>query len=544
MSRRVSDARRSSSRRRCSCTSLFLFAAVASFIYVVFYIPKSHSVEQGVQGRGADGVSQVDRVRRVSPGSVESYILSPENLVRQLGDQMTLAKAYVVMAKENSNFGLAWELSAQIRLGQQLLSQAATSGVPFSITEAEPVMHALSLLIQQAKELHYDSATMIMKLKAQIQSLEERANAAAAQSTVFGQLAAEAVPKGLHCLGMRLTMVWTTNPSVQANALSLKNTDKLTDNSLRHFCVFSDNVLAVHVVVNSSIQNSKNPESLVFHLVTDTLNYGAMQTWFSSAIDLQGATVEVQNVDDFTWLNSSYVPVMKQLEDAETQSYYFKSGSGATAAVAKATLKFRNPKYLSMLNHLRFYIPDVYPKLKKVVFLDDDIVVQKDLTGLFSIDLQGNVNAAVETCLESFHRFHKYLNFSDPRISSNFDPESCGWAFGMNIFDLVAWRAKDVTSKYHYWQEQNVDRALWNLGTLPPGLLTFYGLTYALDPHWHVLGLGYDPNVDTDLIETGAVVHYNGNMKPWLKLAMSRYKPLWDKYVDFSQPFLQQCNVH
>lgn len=483
-------------------------------------------------------------VKKVSPGSAESYILSPENLVRQLADQMTLAKAYVVMAKENGNFILAWELSAQIRLGQQLLSQTATSGVPFPLKEAEPVMHALSALILQAKDLHYDSATMIMKLKAQIQSLEERANAAAAQSTVFGQLAAEAVPKGLHCLGMRLTMVWTTDEVVQARASSLRSSEKLTDTNLYHFCVFSDNVLAVNVVVNSTILNAHHPEELVFHLVTDTLNYGAMQTWFATAIDLKGAAVEVQNVDDFTWLNSSYVPVMKQLEDAETQSYYFKSASGTGAADSKSTLKFRNPKYLSMLNHLRFYIPEAYPKLKKVVFLDDDVVVQKDLTGLFTLDLQGNVNAAVETCLESFHRFHKYLNFSDARISSNFDPESCGWAFGMNVFDLVAWRAKDVTSKYHYWQEQNVDRVLWKLGTLPPGLLTFYGLTYALDPRWHVLGLGYDPNVDSQLIEAGAVVHYNGNMKPWLKLAMSRYRPLWDKYVDFSQPFLHQCNVH
>lgn len=180
----------------------------------------------------------------------------------------------------------------------------------------------------------------------------------------------------------------------------------------------------------------------------------------------------------------------------------------------------------------------------QVVFLDDDVVVQRDLTDLFSLDLHDNVNGAVETCLESFHRFHKYLNFSHPKIKANFNPNACGWAFGMNVFDLIRWREKKVTAQYHYWQEQNVDRTLWKLGTLPAGLLTFYGLVEPLDRKWHILGLGYDANIDADLIESGAVVHYNGNMKPWLKLAMSRYKPLWERYINYQSYYLQQCNFH
>lgn len=85
----------------------------------------------------------------------------------------------------------------------------------------------------------------------------------------------------------------------------------------------------------------------------------------------------------------------------------------------------------------------------QVVFLDDDVVVQRDLAPLFTLDLHSNVNGAVETCLESFHRFHKYLNFSHPKIKAHFDPDACGWAFGMNVFDLVKWREKNVTARYY-----------------------------------------------------------------------------------------------
>jgi len=203
----------------------------------------------------------------------------------------------------------------------------------------------------------------------------------------------------------------------------------------------------------------QEPEKHVFHVVTDKLNYGAMKVWF--LVNPPGkATIHVQNVDDFKWLNSSYCPVLQQLESATMKEYYFK----ADHATGSANLKFRNPKYLSVLNHLRFYLPKVFPKLDKILFLDDDVVVQKDLTPLWDIDLSGKVNGAVETCGPSFHRFDKYLNFSDPHISQNFDPHACGWAYGMNVFDLKEWKKKDITGIYHQWQSL--------VGSLPTPLFT------------------------------------------------------------------------
>ena len=182
-----------------------------------------------------------------------------------------------------------------------------------------------------------------------------------------------------------------------------------------------------------------------------TRNFGAMNMWF--LLNPPGdATIHVENVDDFKWLNSSYCPVLKQLESAAMKEYYFKADRPKTLSAGSSNLKYRNPKYLSMLNHLRFYLPQVYPKLNKILFLDDDIVVQRDLTGLWEVDLNGNVNGAVETCGESFHRFDKYLNFSNPNISQNFDPNACGWAYGMNMFDLEEWKRKDITGIYHKWQ--------------------------------------------------------------------------------------------
>ncbi|CAL5341891.1 unnamed protein product [Camellia sinensis] len=471
--------------------------------------------------------------------NVTEEILSPHSITRQLNDQITLAKALVVIAKESNNPQFAWELSSKIRNIQLLLSNAATKETPLTAENSKIAIRDMALLLYEAQQLHYDSATMIMRLKARIQSLEEQASSLTDRSSKYGQIAAEEVPKSFYCLGVRLTIEWFRNSTSKTELEGGSQVaDKLKDNSLYHFCVFSDNIIATSVVVNSTASNSNNPDLIVFHIVTDEVNYAAMDAWFSMN-RFRGVTIEVQKFEDFSWLKASYVPVLKQLQDSDTRNYYFSGNNDES----QTPIKYRNPKYLSMLNHLRFYIPEVFPALEKVVFLDDDVVVQRDLSPLFSLELNGNVNGAVETCMETFHRFHKYLNYSHPLIRTHFDPDACGWAFGMNVFDLIQWRQRNVTGIYHYWQEKNIDRTLWKLGTLPPGLLTFYGLTEPLDPSWHVLGLGYT-TVDPQLIQKGSVLHFNGNSKPWLKIGMEKYKPLWNKYVDYFHPMLQQCNIH
>ncbi|KAJ4962025.1 hypothetical protein NE237_021935 [Protea cynaroides] len=531
MRRRAAEYRRPV-RRKLSywIWALFgLFSVAALVLFVVHHNQQEYPLKQPTQENERIGLVQHENL------NFTEEILSVTSLARQLGEQMILAKAYLIIAKEHNNLHLAWELSSKIRRCQLLLSEAALRGRPITLEEAHPIVSGLSSLIYKAQDAHYDIATTIITMKSHIQALEERSNAATVQGTIFGQFAAESLPKSLHCLHVRLTADWLENSALRELADEKSNSPRFMDNNLYHFCVFSDNVLATSVVVNSTVSNAEHPKQLVFHIVTNKISYGAMQAWFLGN-DFKGCAIEVQNIEELSWLNVSYSPVLRQLHDAEARSYYFGDPQDS-----KGEVKFRNPKYISLLNHLRFYIPEIYPSLEKVVFLDDDVVVQKDLIPLFSLDLHGNVNGAVETCLEAFHRYYKYLNFSNPIISSKFDPQACGWAFGMNVFDLIAWKKANVTTRYHYWQEQNADRTLWKLGTLPPGLLTFYGLTEPLDRRWHVLGLGYELNIDNRLIESAAVIHFNGNMKPWLKLAIGSYKHLWERYVNHTHPFLQDC---
>ncbi|KAG5053744.1 hypothetical protein JHK85_006254 [Glycine max] len=519
---------------------------------------RRHLIEKRREKRAAELVKKDNEVAvRVEntaierSKSVESAIIGKYNIwrkefenengdstVRLMRDQIIMARVYISIAKLKNKVELHEELISRLKESQRALGDAVSDADLHHSTHGK--IKAMGQVLSKAREQLYDCKLVTGKLRAMLQTADDQVRSLKKQSTFLSQLAAKTIPNGIHCLSMRLTIDYYLLPPEKRK---FPGSENLENPSLYHYALFSDNVLAASVVVNSTIMNAKDPSKNVFHLVTDKLNFGAMSMWF--LLNPPGkATIHVENVDDYKWLNSSYCPVLRQLESATLKEFYFKAGHPNSLSSGASNLKYRNPKYLSMLNHLRFYLPQVYPKLDKILFLDDDIVVQKDLTGLWAVDLNGKVNGAVETCGQSFHRFDKYLNFSNPHIARNFDPNACGWAYGMNMFDLKVWKKKDITGIYHKWQNMNEDRVLWKLGTLPPGLITFYGLTHPLDKSWHVLGLGYNPSLDRSEIENAAVVHYNGNMKPWLEIAMTKYRSYWTKYVKYNHPYLQNCKLN
>ncbi|RWR79939.1 galacturonosyltransferase 8 [Cinnamomum micranthum f. kanehirae] len=474
-----------------------------------------------------------------------------DQIHKQANDHRNLVNAYAAYARK-----LKLENSKQLRIFadlartfSDLLSRpayrqlSAPDGPPIDELilrqlekEVKERIKEARQLIAEAKE-SFDNQLKIQKLKDTIFAVNEQLTKAKKRGAFSSLIAAKSIPMSLHCIAMRLMEERIAHPDRYTDAGS---DPELEDPSLYHYAIFSDNVVAASVVVNSAVKNSKEPWKHVFHVVTDRMNLGAMQVMFKTK-DYGGAHVEVKAVEDYKFLNSSYVPVLRQLESANLQRFYFENKL-ENATKDTTNMKFRNPKYLSMLNHLRFYLPEMYPKLHRILFLDDDVVVQRDLTGLWKIDMDGKVNGAVETCFGSFHRYAQYMNFSHPLIREKFNPKACGWAYGMNFFDLDAWRKEKCTEQYHYWQNLNENRTLWKLGTLPPGLITFYSTTKPLDKSWHVLGLGYNPSISMDEIHNAAVVHFNGNMKPWLDIAMNQFRPLWAKYVDYDMEFVRMCN--
>lgn len=94
--------------------------------------------------------------------------------------------------------------------------------------------------------------------------------------------------------------------------------------------------------------------------------------------------------------------------------------------------------------------------------MDDDVVVQHDLTPLWDLDLSRNVVGAVGLgegtdghCLGK--RLGHYFNFSNPLVELlpfGLERNQCAWLSGMNIFDLQAWRRTNITLTYRQLLKQ------------------------------------------------------------------------------------------
>ncbi|KAK6946845.1 Glycosyl transferase, family 8 [Dillenia turbinata] len=418
------------------------------------------------------------------------------------------------------------------------------------------VPQSLEEFVAEMKETRPDARTFATELKTMVTLLEQRTRKAKIQEYLYRHVASSSIPKQLHCLALKLANEHSNNAAARLQLPTPECVPYLVDNSFFHFVLASDNILAASVVASSLVRNSLQPERVVLHIITDRKTYYPMQAWFSLH-PLEPAIIEVKALHQFDWFAKGKVPVLEAMEKDQKVRSQFRGGSSAIVAnntekpiVIAAKLQALSPKYNSMMNHIRIHLPELFPSLTKVVFLDDDIVIQTDLSPLWDIDLNGKVNGAVETCRgeDKFvmsKRLNSYLNFSHPLIAKNFDPNECAWAYGMNIFDLDAWRKTNISNTYHYWLEENLksDLSLWQLGTLPPGLIAFHGHVHIIDPFWHMLGLGYQDNTSLADAETAGVIHFNGRAKPWLDIAFPQLQPLWAKYVNFSDKFIKSCNI-
>lgn len=90
-----------------------------------------------------------------------------------------------------------------------------------------------------------------------------------------------------------------------------------------------------------------------------------MHAWFALN-PLPPAIVEVKGVHQFEWLTRDNVPVLEAMESSEDIKYYYHGDHAAGTNISQysptilaAYLQARSPKYISIMNHLRIYLPDV-----------------------------------------------------------------------------------------------------------------------------------------------------------------------------------------
>lgn len=181
--------------------------------------------------------------------------------------------------------------------------------------------------------------------------------------------------------------------------------------------------------------------------------------------------------------------------------------------------------------YLRIFTPVLLPDVDKLIYLDGDILVNKNISELFTIDISNFELAGVADLKQ----------FCDPEYVEmiGFKYNRCYINSGILLMNLKALRKLDILiqtelylKKYKeqiYHEDQDILNCICpNILILPPkfnSIIHFWNKNIRICRHiWteeEIKEAKYDP----------IIIHYLGGLKPWKYEVYHPYKKLWYKYL-------------
>ena len=185
---------------------------------------------------------------------------------------------------------------------------------------------------------------------------------------------------------------------------------------------------------------------------------------------------------------------------------------------------------VSIATYYRVMLPELLDtSIKKVFYLDCDVIVLKDISELFNINLDGFGVAAIKdpTPANNYHRSIMGLQLDDRAF--------CAGVMMINL---------------EYWRENNAQQALLDYSNTKQKKVVLEdqdALNYVFRRHWFKLPYKfgktpfsiYPAEQETKMADAlefaydPAIIHYASGNKPWLDVWVPYRKYYW-KYVDLS----------
>ncbi|CAI7898567.1 unnamed protein product [Closterium sp. NIES-54] len=359
----------------------------------------------------------------------------------------------------------------------------------------------------------------------------------------------------------------TTAASASSSTSPASNEDKGI-----HVFVSTDetDLRPIAVVINSTLVNAREPWRVDFHLVVPEKNVAAMR---KKLLPLFSSTrIEIVSISPS--LANGATATTAAAPAAATTAAGAAGGEGAGEAGAAggaaggdgggamgmgwweklgALITYKEgsgarKELVSIFNFLPFYLPQMAPQFRRIVYLDADVVVVGDIGELADVDMEGRPVAAVQDCMQTFKTYFDFDQLAaiqarnDPSKpwmpSGPFDRTTCVFNRGVLLMDVQRWLQSNVSGAIEWWMAEfsSAPNPLYKFGmSQPPFLLTIYDRYKKLDRIWNTRGLGRDRfgEKERDYLATiglgrppkrpfvsfwadsAKILHFNGKFKPW-----------------------------
>ncbi|KAK6175615.1 hypothetical protein SNE40_014036 [Patella caerulea] len=280
-----------------------------------------------------------------------------------------------------------------------------------------------------------------------------------------------------------------------------------------HICITSDEhtIGGMIALINSIISNTKS--DVMFHLVTDETSMDQLGIWI-------------------------------QKSKLSTINYEIKKFPGNWVE-GKINVRGGRKELGRPLNYARYYLPKLFPTLNgKIIFIDDDCIVQGDISELYQTKVNpGHLAAFSEDCTGAAKRltymkniYADYIDVKSKHVQlMKIDPQECAFNTGLFLTNITEWRIHNITQQLEYWMQLNTKEEVYGNergggGSQPPMMLVFYKKFSKIPAMWHVRYLGWTPGTSytTQFLRSAKLLHWNGRFKPWGRT--SQHSEIWDKY--------------
>lgn len=176
--------------------------------------------------------------------------------------------------------------------------------------------------------------------------------------------------------------------------------------------------------------------------------------------------------------------------------------------------------YYTKTTYFRLFIPNLYPQYDKVIYLDSDVILLKDVAELYNVEIGNNLIAAVpDDIIQSNEVFQEYVE-KVVGVASYKNYFNAG-VLVMNLDELRKFNFQEKfmyllgTVKFLVVQDQDY------LNRLCKGRVTL------LDYGWNRMPLGNNKIKEEDI----KLIHYNYVYKPW-HFENTQFKEYFWKYAE------------
>ncbi|GCB65393.1 hypothetical protein scyTo_0004779 [Scyliorhinus torazame] len=170
-------------------------------------------------------------------------------------------------------------------------------------------------------------------------------------------------------------------------------------------------------------------------------------------------------------LRDSLVHISKWIENTKLKGIRYKVME-FNAAVLQGKIRpdSARPELLQPLNFVRYFIPYLIRDHEKVIYLDDDVIIQGDIQDLYDTALNpGHAAAFSMDCdLTSTHEMVRsmgmqttYMGHLDYRKATvrglGINPMTCSFNVGVFVANVTEWKRQRVTKQLEKWLVTNVE---------------------------------------------------------------------------------------